>query len=93
MKIEFDESKNKQNIKSRQLSFQQAAELDWQQALIWQDDRFEYGEIRYSALALLGDRLHFIRFKFIPQGIRVISFRKANRREVQKYENERKKRS
>ncbi|MFU2079633.1 BrnT family toxin [Avibacterium avium] len=93
MKIEFDESKNKQNIKSRQLSFQQAAELDWQQALIWQDDRFEYGEIRYSALALLGDRLHFICFKFIPQGIRVISFRKANRREVQKYENERKKRS
>ncbi|MFZ7109671.1 BrnT family toxin [Avibacterium avium] len=60
MKIEFDESKNKQNIKSRQLSFQQAAELDWQQALIWQDERFEYGEIRYSALALLGDRLHFI---------------------------------
>jgi len=32
MKIEFDAVKNQQNIQSRQLSFQQAAELDWQQA-------------------------------------------------------------
>ncbi|MEH8044248.1 BrnT family toxin [Gallibacterium anatis] len=89
MKIEFDAVKNQQNIQSRQLCFQQAAELDWQQALIWQDDRFEYGEIRYSALALSGNRLHFICFKFIPNGIRVISFRKANKREIKKYENER----
>lgn len=89
MKIEFDPNKSAKNQKERGLSFSKAIDLDWTTALVWQDVRFEYDEIRYSALALLEDRVHFICFKFIPEGIRVISFRKANRREVQKYENER----
>lgn len=89
MKIEFDLNKSAKNEQERGLFFTKAIDLDWTTALIWQDERFEYDEIRYSALALLDARLHFICFKFIPHGIRVISFRKANSREVKKYENER----
>lgn len=89
MKIEFDPNKSVRNAKERGLPFNKAVDLDWTTALIWQDERFEYDEIRYSALALLEDRVYFICFKFIPKGIRVISFRKANSREVKKYENER----
>lgn len=88
MKIEFDPNKSLKNEKERGLSFSKAIDLDWTTALIWQDERFDYDEIRYSALALLDGRLHFICFKFISQGIRVISFRKANHRGVKKYENE-----
>ncbi|NBI43237.1 BrnT family toxin [[Haemophilus] felis] len=87
MKIEFDPAKNQRNIEERALSFEQAQDLDWSTALIWQDHRFVYGEVRYSALAFLEGRLHFIAFKLIEGGIRIISFRKANKREVKDYEN------
>ncbi|MBN6712049.1 BrnT family toxin [Haemophilus haemoglobinophilus] len=87
MRIEYDQNKNQRNLLERGLSFDQASNLDWSSAFIWQDSRFTYGETRYSALALLDERLHFIAFKFIDDGIRVISFRKANKRESKKYEN------
>lgn len=87
MKIEFDPAKNQRNIEERGLSFEQAQDIDWSTALIWQDRRFVYGEVRHSALAFLEGRLHFIAFKFIEDGIRIISFRKANKREVKDYEN------
>lgn len=45
-----------------------------------------YGEERYAAYSMLGKRLHFVCFSETEEGIRVISFRKANRREVKLYE-------
>lgn len=87
MRIDYDPNKNQRNIEERNLSFEQAHDLDWSTALIWQDTRFTYGETRHSALALLDERLHFIAFKFIEDGIRIISFRKANKREIKDYEN------
>ncbi|WP_101774947.1 BrnT family toxin [Pasteurella oralis] len=86
MKITYDPNKNQKNIEERGLSFDLVALLDWNTAIIWQDCRFNYPETRYSMLALLDERLHFANFTPIPQGIRVISFRKANKREVKRYE-------
>ncbi|MDY0057432.1 MAG: BrnT family toxin [Methyloversatilis sp.] len=42
------------------------------------DDRKEYGEVRYVALGMPGERLHVLCFTEITDGIRIISFRKAN---------------
>jgi len=42
--------------------------------------------VRWQALGFLDDRLHMLVFAETATGIRVISFRKANKREVKWYE-------
>jgi len=88
MKIDFDPDKNAKNIRERGLSFEQAAEFDFETALFTIDDRHDYGEVRYRALGLIDQRLHALVFVEIADGIRVISFRKANKREVKHYESQ-----
>ena len=55
-------------------------------AIIQQDVRKSYPEVRYVAVGFLDARLHVLCFTPIEDGIRVISFRKANTREVKDYE-------
>lgn len=43
-------------------------------------------ERRFVALGLVGQRIHVVCFTPIDGGIRVISFRKANAREVRRHE-------
>lgn len=50
-----------------------------------EDTRFEYPERRFVGVGWLDSRLHVICFTPIAGGIRVISFRKANGREVKRY--------
>ncbi len=88
MKIEFDSNKNEKNIQTRGISFEGAAEFDWDTAIFFEDDRREYPETRIIALGFMGERLHVICFTPINGGIRIISFRKANKREVRYYEEE-----
>jgi len=88
MFVTYDPDKNQRNIKNRDLSFDQAIELDWDNAWIYEDERNDYGEVRYAAYSMLDNRLHFICFSETEEGIRVISFRKANRREVKYYEQQ-----
>lgn len=51
MLIEFDPVKDVSNQAKHGVSLALAAELDWDEALIWVDDRLEYGERRMIALA------------------------------------------
>ena len=85
MRISFDPDKNKRNIRERSLPFELAAEFEFATALIQTDSRQEYGEIRYVALGSLHGRLHVLCFTETALGIRVVSFRKANEREVKRY--------
>ena len=85
MRITYDPAKNLRNIAERSLSFDQAEEFDFETALIHVDERRDYGETRYVALGYLEGRLHVLCFAEAPAGIRVISFRKANSREVNRY--------
>lgn len=86
MHIEFDPAKNERNILERGLSFDRVSDFDFDTASIWQDTRKPYPEARYVALGLLDSRLHVLCFTPAAGGIRVISFRKANTREVKDYE-------
>lgn len=85
MNITYDPAKNLRNIEERALSFDQAMDFDFETALIHVDERRDYSEIRYVALGYLQGRLHVLCFAEVPAGIRVISFRKANSREVNRY--------
>ena len=87
--ISYDPVKNAKNLAQGRPSFDEAAGLDFSTACIVLDARKDYGEARYIAYGLLGVRLHVLVFTETPSGIRAISFRKANRREVRRYENSR----
>lgn len=70
----------------RGLSLDLAEQLDWATALIWEDRRKDYGERRYCVLGFIEDRLHSVVFTPRNGKPRVISLRKANKREVNRYE-------
>ncbi len=86
MKIDFDPNKDQRNIAERGLSFEQVVDFEFESARYLIDDRQDYGETRIRALGLLDGRVHALVFTEITDGIRVISFRKANKREVVEYE-------
>ncbi|MBK1640834.1 hypothetical protein CKO12_02855 [Chromatium okenii] len=81
MKITYDSVKNMRNIAERSLSFERALAFDFETAKFWQDTRREYSEVRIVAIGYLDNRLHVLVFSEITDGIRIISFRKANLRE------------
>jgi uncharacterized DUF497 family protein len=49
--------------------------------------RWNYGEDRYQLLGSIETRVFFLVYTLRGETIRIISARKANRREVQRYEN------
>lgn len=88
MKLSYDSAKNDSNIQKHGLSLTEARLLEWDTALEWIDGRKNYGEERRIALVLMKQRLYCIVYIELKIGIRVISLRKANIREVEKYEKE-----
>lgn len=89
MRISFDPAKSERNRIERGLPFERAAEFDSETALVREDARRDYGEQRWLAFGLIGERVHALCYLDIIDGIRVISLRKANRREVEAYERAR----
>lgn len=66
-------------------SLAMAVELDWEAALVWVDERIEYGEARMIALAPKIRILYYVAFVDRGKVRRIISLRRANRREVKHY--------
>lgn len=85
MQFVFDPDKDATNLGKHGLSLAAAAELSWEAALVWLDDRTDYGEVRMVAFAPIGDILYFVAFVERGSRRRIISLRRANRREVNHY--------
>jgi uncharacterized DUF497 family protein len=98
MQIEFDSTKDAQNRIKHGLSLAFAAELDWDEALVWIDARFAYDEQRMCALVPGADTLYHVAFvdRIIDDDEgdeeqdnievrRVISLRHATNREKRHY--------
>jgi hypothetical protein len=83
MGITYDPAKNERNIRERGLSFERAADFDFETALF--ADCIRNGEMRRIAVGYLDKRLHLICYIPRADGIRVISFRKTNKREAKLY--------
>ncbi|HXM00687.1 MAG TPA: BrnT family toxin [Rhizomicrobium sp.] len=88
MKIEFDAVKSERNARERGLPFGLVEAFEWESAVLSEDGRFPYAETRFNALGFIRNRLHVVCFTAIAGGVRIISFRKANEREVHRYEKE-----
>jgi uncharacterized DUF497 family protein len=85
MEITYDLIKDIANQEKHGVSLALANEVEWETALIWTDNRKDYGEVRLSALVLRENRLYFVAFVDRADIRRVISLRKANEREVKRY--------
>ena len=88
MKFTYDSAKNDSNITKHGLPLSDAKLLDWNSALGYIDSRKDYGEKRCIALALIKQRLYCVVYVELKIGKRIISLRKANAREVERYEKE-----
>lgn len=86
MAIVYDLGKNARNVALRGIAFAQAAEFDWSRALVVEDRRKDYKELRFQAFGFIEDRLHVLVFTLRGNDTHVISLRKANKREVKRYE-------
>ncbi|MBE0626978.1 MAG: BrnT family toxin [Burkholderiales bacterium] len=85
MQIAFDPAKDAANLAKHGVSLALAAELNWEAALVWIDERFEYAELRAIALAPKAKILYYVAFVDRRDVRRIISLRRANRREVKHY--------
>ena len=90
MTIEFD--RDKDLASEHKLPFAVAGELFDGPFVEEEDSRFDYGETRFSAMgpiASLGGRICVVVYTWRGHARRVISFRKANDREIRRYRDSR----
>lgn len=83
--ITFDPAKSSANAALRGLPFSLVKELDWSTAIMLEDTRHDYGEQRFRVFGYIGSRLYAAVITPRTGSIHVISLRKANRREQQRY--------
>lgn len=88
MDISFDPAKNERNIETHGISFERAAEFQWDGALHREDTRRDYGECRIRTIGLIGSRVYVLVHTPREGRVHVISLRKANKREVRSYESQ-----
>lgn len=82
MELEFEQAKSRRNARERGLSFERATELLEGDPIIIEDDRREYREQRLIAYGNINGRLHVCVFTMRGTAFRIISLRRANRREI-----------
>jgi uncharacterized protein len=88
MNYEWDEKKRAANLEKHGLDFLRAIKvLENEDLLVVRDDRKNYGEERLIAYGRFDGRVYVVVYaQHRPEIMRLISFRKANRREVLFYE-------
>jgi uncharacterized protein len=88
MLFEWDEAKAAANLAKHGISFVKAvAVFDGENRVIIEDIRYQYDEPRFSIYGLIQGRLHVVVFTIRADAVRLISARKANKRELKKHGN------
>jgi hypothetical protein len=87
--LEFDEAKSARNVRGRGIGFDRFADIDSDTAVTIEDTRKSYGEQRLRVLGYIDGRLHAAVITPRGERIRVISLRRANKREERTYAKER----
>lgn len=90
VKVEFDPAKDASNRAKHGVSLQAAASFEWETALEREDDRFDYGELRFVAIGMIEERLHVMIFTegSDQDTVRVISLRPAEKHEARSYHDQ-----
>ncbi len=85
MQIEFDPDKRDKTLAERGLDFAQLGELFAGVHVTLPDTRQDYGEPRFISVGLLDVRVVVAVWTPRGEARRIISLRKANEREIEKY--------
>ena len=85
MRIEFDETKRAETINARALDMARAADVFAGPMLTVEDDRQDYGEVRFITIGFLDDAMVVLVWTPRDDVCRIISMRKANERERRLY--------
>lgn len=89
MKFEWDEGKNAGNVRKHRLDFCDADEIFKCLMLTRLDTKANYGEDRYIGFGFVQERLMVVVYtERASDSIRIISFRKANKREKALFQKE-----
>jgi uncharacterized DUF497 family protein len=87
MVFEWDEAKNRANIRKHGLDFSDAEEIFRGFLLVRPDTRRDYGEERWIGIGMIRGRVAFVAFvEPSPDIVRIISLRKADHEERKEYE-------
>ena len=90
MQYEWSDAKNRSNVAKHGLDFADAEQVFTVPCVTFRDNRIDYGEVRLITLGLLAGRVVVV--AHAPRGeetTRIISMRKANRREQKIYQKRR----
>lgn len=85
MKVTFDPRKNAKNLAKHGVSLALAQRLEWDTALIWTDNREDYGEERQCTIGYIGTRVFVVVFVERLESLHIISLRKATNTEIHRY--------
>jgi len=85
MQIIFDLQKDQTNTEKHGVSLALAEQLEWDNLIAIEDNRQDYGETRMIGFAPIIDRVYCVVYVDRDQQRRIISLRKANQREVNRY--------
>ena len=85
MKFEWDTTKNDTNIKCHGIDFKDAKKIFEGYTLTIEDDRFDYGEHRFISFGLMYDHIIAVVHTETEEKIRIISARKATKKEQKTY--------
>ena len=88
MQYEWDESKRTKNLKEHGVDFYSVHEFGWDSSVTIVDNRREYDEIRFVTFGFVKNRLHVLVHTERQNAMRIISLRRANKRETEDYEKE-----
>jgi uncharacterized protein len=88
VKFAFDPSKDVINRAKHGVSLSEAAKLDWNRVQAKLNTRTDYGEPRQIGYGPIGRRLYCVVFVDRGDTMRIISLRKANSREIDRYETQ-----
>lgn len=86
VQYEWDEAKRQQTLIKRSIDFADAERFQWDTANIVVDNRRDYKESRLAAIGFIDGRLHVMAFTMRGDIVRIISLRRANKREERNYE-------
>jgi uncharacterized DUF497 family protein len=86
MSFEWHNEKDKRNQVMRDVSFKMASEIfDDEYRLTFEDTRYPYGEQRFITFGQIAGRVFCVVYTMRGETVRIISARKANKKEQQLY--------
>ena len=86
MHFTCDPDKSRANYFKHGIVLEFAQYLDWTKGVVWQDARYNYNEVRISGLVPLEGIVYAVVYVLRAESTRMISLRKANKREAKRYE-------